>query len=84
MNPIAHQTAHQVATAFGDLSRADLSAASFQGANLRQARLHRVQDDHTNWRGADRKLVDGTDNDLALAEDYTPPAPLSSVSGDES
>jgi len=56
-------------------SHAVLRAADFSGANLQQAVMHRVDDRGTNWKRANRKLVDYTDKDLAEAEDWLPPQP---------
>ena len=32
--------------------------------------MHRIENENASWAGANRKLVDGTDKDLAAAEDY--------------
>ena len=60
---------------YSDLSHAILSGANFTGADLKQATLHRIIDKNIIWRGANRKLAEYTDKDLAEAEDWQPPKP---------
>jgi len=60
---------------YSDFSHANLGGADFSGANLLQSKLHRINDQYTNWKGANLKLVEYTDQDLAEAEDWAPPKP---------
>ena len=55
--------------------RVILIDTDFGGANLKQSVLHCINDQGTNWSGANLKLVDRTDPDLAEAEDWKPPPP---------
>jgi uncharacterized protein YjbI with pentapeptide repeats len=66
---------HKAEIPYAEFSHAVLISANFSGANLKQSVMHRIDDRQTNWQGANLKLVDYTDEDLAAAEDWKPPLP---------
>ena len=61
---------------YADFSHAYLRNADFSHADLTQSVLHSVDDSGVIWKGANRKLVDLTDKDLAMAEKWVPPKPV--------
>jgi len=60
---------------YSNLSHANIAGADFSYADLKQSKLHMADDTGTKWRGANLKLVEYTDKDLAFAETWTPPRP---------
>jgi uncharacterized protein YjbI with pentapeptide repeats len=61
---------------YADFSHADVSHAIFNNAILVGANLHRTNDLHAVWSGADLSGLRKTDPQLVKAEDWKPPADI--------
>ena len=60
---------------YADMSYTILDRATFAGANLLRTNLHGVLEQGTQWRGANRSLARGTDEDRFRGERGFQPPP---------